>query len=65
MDALPAAEPRQQPSRPQGSLPALEVQPDTCSAIFLLLERVLMRFFWLAGSVVSLGNCFMVFLKDF
>lgn len=43
----------------------LEVQPDTCSAMFIHLECILMRFFWLAGSAISLGNCFMVFLEDF
>lgn len=53
------------PRFPSRSLPMLEVQPDTCSAMFILSECILMRFFWLAGSVISLGNCFMVSLEDF
>ena len=53
------------PRFPRRSLLTLEVQPDTCSAVFILLERILMRFFCLAGSVIRLGNALWFFLRIF
>lgn len=65
MDDLPTAELRSQPSLPQ------EVRPRAGGAaghVLCNVHTLGMHFdevFLSAGSVISLGNCFMVFLKDF